>query len=487
MRGMNESQQEESGLNLTVRDILSLLFKHKKKICLFMMLGLLGAAFLYFATPDLYLSEASFLVEAGRENINIIPTTDSDRAVTVNRSAVDVNNEIEIIRSSELYDELVDSIGVQTFMSEGLWEKIDKNNTDLVADIKDDIAKWIRKTVSVTNRRNTNIIIVEFAAANPVVANKVVAELIELFLRKHIAIHNSNAQYVFYTNQASATKASLDSVELEIERFNIEIPVNSNEENSRRLQSLSEEHDLNAAAIAAARSRIKFLNDKLESISHQPEESNAGDNTGLDRELEMLVSREHELASKYSENNAQLKEVRTRIQELRKKISSTVKDSKAYSPEEVQQLKQESTTEQANLTSLLASNAEIETLMNRITNNTATISVRQMDLERLKRQHEMLLDSYKKYTQSLEETRIDQIVQQEQISNIQILQSATLPRQPMKSDKLRNMLAVLMISIVGGVSIALASEYFNHTLKKHDDIEKWLQLRTLVVIPFQNK
>ncbi len=68
-------------------------------------------------------------------------------------------------------------------------------------------------------------------------------------------------------------------------------------------------------------------------------------------------------------------------------------------------------------------------------------------------------------------------------NNIRILDAALEPFSPIRPNVATNMLLSLVIGLLGGIGLALAIEYLDDTLKTHDDIERFLALPVLGVIP----
>jgi Mrp family chromosome partitioning ATPase len=91
--------------------------------------------------------------------------------------------------------------------------------------------------------------------------------------------------------------------------------------------------------------------------------------------------------------------------------------------------------------------------------------------------------NYLRYTDNLEQARIEQAMEKQRIANINVVQQATLPVRPVKPRKSFNLIVGLFLATFGAVTIAMLSQYLDHTIQTPEQVEECLQLRTLACIP----
>jgi polysaccharide biosynthesis transport protein len=68
-------------------------------------------------------------------------------------------------------------------------------------------------------------------------------------------------------------------------------------------------------------------------------------------------------------------------------------------------------------------------------------------------------------------------------NNIRIVDKALEPTTPIRPNKKANILLALIVGFLGGVALALTIEYLDDTLKTQDDVERFIQLPVLGVVP----
>lgn len=68
-------------------------------------------------------------------------------------------------------------------------------------------------------------------------------------------------------------------------------------------------------------------------------------------------------------------------------------------------------------------------------------------------------------------------------NNIYVVDYAVLPDYPIGPQRVRSVLMALLLSLAGGVGLAVFLEYMNDSVRSTEDVERWLRLPSLGVIP----
>ncbi|MBW1705279.1 MAG: hypothetical protein JRJ86_08945, partial [Deltaproteobacteria bacterium] len=69
------------------------------------------------------------------------------------------------------------------------------------------------------------------------------------------------------------------------------------------------------------------------------------------------------------------------------------------------------------------------------------------------------------------------------VSNIRITEKAVLPRLPVRPNKKRNLMLGVIFGLMIGIGLSFLREYLDRTLHTEEDVEKYLGLPVLSVIP----
>ena len=73
------------------------------------------------------------------------------------------------------------------------------------------------------------------------------------------------------------------------------------------------------------------------------------------------------------------------------------------------------------------------------------------------------------------------------IDNVQVIDRAEIPKGPIKPNKMMNMAIAAVLGFMIGIGIVFLREYLDNTIKSPNDIEKYLGLSTIGVIPIIEK
>jgi polysaccharide biosynthesis transport protein len=95
------------------------------------------------------------------------------------------------------------------------------------------------------------------------------------------------------------------------------------------------------------------------------------------------------------------------------------------------------------------------------------------------------VDSYRQMFDSLLQSQKGVEVSQAGLfkSNIRITEQSPLPRSPVAPKRLQNIALAALLSLLGGIGIALFLDYINNKVESVEDIDRYLRLPALGVIP----
>ena len=68
-------------------------------------------------------------------------------------------------------------------------------------------------------------------------------------------------------------------------------------------------------------------------------------------------------------------------------------------------------------------------------------------------------------------------------NNVSVIEDASVPRTPVRPRKTINLAISVLVGLVVGVGVALVIEYFDTTVKTPDDVERYLGLPVIGIVP----
>jgi len=511
----------------SLRDLYYVFFRHKWKMILFFLAIIAMVAVYTFRAAKIYRSEAKLLVRVGRESVALDPTAATGPIISIGRSLENViNTELGILKSQELAEQVVDAIGPEVFLRppqeefsvEGAdREKVKQAKQQVRAEASGPGSLYERlglrtplsdRGIAVLNvmgslevatqadtTGSSSIINMSYEAPNPKLAQQVLTKLIDLYLEKHIAVHRTPGSYQFFTQQCDHLRAKLTESEKELQNLRNQSGISSLAEQQRvilgRIGDLQTGIDAAEAALAASKARVAALQ---QTLAQTPElvvtEATVGlPNAAVDGmrtrlyELQLL---EQDLVSKFEQDSRQ-------VQDVRKQIAAAQALLEREKQERATLSKGSNATHTAVQTALFTEQAALSSLEAQVAQLLKNLADAQAELKALNdagvritaltREIEIQEANYRRYSENLEQARIDHALETGKISNINVVQSATLPIRPVRPRKMFNLLLGLFLGIFGGVVLAFFSEYLDHSIKTPDEVQEKLRLPTLACIP----
>jgi polysaccharide biosynthesis protein PslE len=515
---------------LSLFHLLQAIWRHKGKAlaCFVCVVGIAAVATLFW--PKTYRSEGKLLVRLGRENMALDPTATlgatSVLAVQQTREN-EINSIIEVIHSRVLIDKIVDAIGPEVILDtepfrespndyapgqrdiSGVQKASYESSMEMVAaprEIGSDASssggairaaaiRRLIKSLNVEAARKSDVILITYDAPSPELAQGVVSRMIAFFLDEHIRLNRTPGAQAFLSKQTSDIRERLQAKENELRKLQDDTglaePQGQRTIVVNRIGRLEDDLLQVSTALSSAEAEVKQLKEQLESLpENQVTEQTVGMSNeaadGMRQQLYALQIREQELATKFTNDHPQLEQVRRQIAEAQvvldheqgSRTQTKTGPSKPYEAIKVQLLKAEP--------ELAALRAKSERLQNQLKAETAArdkLNSDELQIARLQREVQLEEANYRKYSDSLEQARIDHAMAEGGKSNVSIVQPATFDLKPVKPNILMNLAAGVVLGALGGLGLALVAESKDDSIRHGDDLERYLDLPTLATLP----
>src|SRR5437870_10307802 len=201
---MPEHRTEPQSSNLNLRDIPIALFKWKRFILAFGLVGILAAVGVYFFFPAVYESDARLLVRYVLERSGVDPDAVSGQG---GKSGTGITNdgviaaEVSILTSWDLSVQVAEALGPNRVLP-------DTKAPSVVA-----AAAVINSGLGTTTAKGSNIIGVSYQNGKPEVATAVLNELVNRYFTKHLEVHRSAGAFDFVSQQTDQIRGRLGQTE----------------------------------------------------------------------------------------------------------------------------------------------------------------------------------------------------------------------------------------------------------------------------------
>lgn len=459
--------------------------------------------------PEMYRSEAKVLVRLGRESVTLDPTATTGQVIAVGQSREnEVKSELEILKSRELFEKVVDVIGPSAFLrgkeekqkahlfSAGMMRQLKPFSPFTTMGDRDKAIQDFMNNLEIEVQKNSSIISIAFKAKSRKLAQEAIDKLIGFYLDKHINVHRTAGSYEFFTQQTIEFQRSLAQAEEDLRELKNKTGIASLDEQRRillkRIGDLQQEAEATESTLAASKTKVQTMERTLaglpETVLTQEITGNANQGVDLMRSrFYELQLKEQDLLSKYTEQSQPVREIRRQIAEakalLEKEEPTRTQVTRGVN-EAYKQVQLALLAERATLSSLQAKARELRAQLVNAQRDLQAINNSDMELAKVQREMAMKEANYRKYHEKLEQARIDQAMEMGKISNISLVQPATYPLEAVRPRKMLNLALGLFLGVFGGIGLAFFSEYMDHTFKKPEDIEEKLKLPTLAETPY---
>jgi len=516
---MTEHEFENEHSEFSLRDIYFVVFRHKRTVLMLFLAVMVIAALLYvvLGANGNYTSEAKLLVRIGRESVAVDRTAAPGEPVRAGRSRTEeIRTEIEIIKSPKIARKVVDAVGIEKFFTDdsklpGMEKSFSTKLVDKIKEILDvpvevhdplkqqmnlrtSVAKGLLESLECKPVSNSSVFSVAYTAWSPELAHDALKKLIELYLERRLSIHFTDSTYKFLREQTEMLRIKLEQTEADIRDYKNKTGTDLMDEQSSLQQAAAIKQGVSEteSELIATRAKVRLLKDRITKLFKIGVNQETGDLSGpapeeVRRRLYALKMQEQELLSTYTEQSIPVLEVRRQIKEIMKLLRREEQPQQVAQPmvsiEVSDQLQLDVMVEEANIVSLEAKTGVLREQFAVIQDETKKLYDKAVILAQLERKKEINESSYLKHAGSLEQSRIDQAMKMEQISNISIAQPATYPLEPDKSKKNLILPLGLLGGIIAGIALAFLIESLDHTLKRPEDIKRKLNLSALVSIP----
>lgn len=511
--------------------------RHRRKATWWVVLSLIGTAVFTILTPPKFHSEAKVLLRLGRENSLLDSTATGGQNATVvsapQSREEEMNSVVEIMNSRWIAEEVVDHVGAERVLGTPLAKyfpkfmqasftaldpTVDDLNPNSIATREElpqeDFLKSALKRVGIVPRtkrekaidlfqkslyvtvpRRTNVVTVAYDAETPELAQQVVQRVIQLYEQEHPAMFRTAGSEKFFAAQADSLKDRLENAEEKLLEARNATGIASIEDRRKiveeRMGRLRDEQLDADAETAALTAEVSMLSEFLEAMPEtRVTESVAGrPNEAADLMRDRLFAlelKEQELRARYKDDFFLVREIQRQVAEARA-IFETMEDSRAEVTTALDKTRTELElvlkTGQTRLAALNARGAQLDEQYAGARKELEQLNDNALALAQQQRRIEIDEAHYLSYVKNLEQARIDRALQSERMSNISVVQQATLEPTPTSPRKGRNGLVGLAIALAGAVGISLVGETMNRQLISPHDVEKQLDMPVLAVLP----
>lgn len=318
----------------------------------------------------------------------------------------------------------------------------------------------------------TNLVTLRFRHTNPAVAQKVADAIAQVFILNDIKRDTSGSQNALDTLSRQIADLQLTIRQLEEQRLNY-LRNNNLPLGDVKGQNLTAERvgTLSAQLLEAERTR-KDLQSSYESAQRAtdsysiPEVQEDKSVQALRAKIGELAEKRSALLVKYTPEWPEVKTIEAQIKQLEQELEKTANGIKA--------------TLKSRYESAIAREKKLRDAYEQERGAANQQGQSIVLLSSLNQQIETNKELYNTYVQRQKET---EFVSSDRTNNITVATPSRLPRAPVGPPRTRNIIISFLLSLFAGIGLAVLLHNLDDSLKTVDDVDHYLSLPTLALIP----
>jgi uncharacterized protein involved in exopolysaccharide biosynthesis len=496
--------------------VLEIVFRHKWKIMFIpvAVISLVVLVILFF--PRRYISEARVLVQVGRESVGIDPTASTGAMISLMQSGRDdeMTSAIEVIKSREVLSMLVDQVGADIILGGGgegkesnpivtaVMQKVGQaiailKSIDPISEREEAIME-LSKSIDVKVERGSNILQWTVEADEPQLAQLILKELLNVYQQEHLRIHRNQNSKQFFVNQLEKLEGDLTAAQENLRDAKNEIGIVSVLDRRGTLEGKLREIEIAKYSAEQDLARaVATISDLLAQMEVVPSRE-VGDrvtmpNAGADQlnaQLYALKVKRLDLTSRFREDHPSVQAITRQIAEAQAVIDGedetreqVVNRINPIHESMIMQLTQQQSVK-AGLEGLVKTlDSQHDVVMAEL----QKLNDAEVQIDDLTRRVAVAEKQFYRYSDDLEQARIDAEMEEQRISNISIVQPAALIERPVSPSKLLVALGGLLLAAGGTLSIVMAIERLDRSIKTTAAAEQILGVPVVATLPKENR
>jgi uncharacterized protein involved in exopolysaccharide biosynthesis len=398
---------------------------------------------------------------------------------------------VEIIKSWDLLQQVVLASGLQSLIPAHSSKGASDDDTRVF-----NATRTLEKSLTVEPVKKTKLIKITYKSTDPGRATSVLQTLTRLYMQKHLDIQRSPGAMDFFQAQTEQYRKGLVDAEQKVAEFGVKSgAVNAQLEKEMTVRKVNDfESDLRQthAAIAETEQRIATLQNQQAS---RPERSTTqvrtSDNPLLMQQLQSTLLTQQlkltEMQSKFAPDYRPLVELQNEIKQTQEALanaqSKPMRDETTDRDTTHEWLTGELAKARAELSTLHAKEEETSKILDSYRKQATDLNQKEIAQQDLVRSAKSAEDNFLLYSRKQEEARISDALDQRRITNVSVVEPPTVPTRPSNSSAV---LAVLLGALLAGLisaSLALSTDYLDHSFRTPDEVEVFLSVPVLASLP----
>ncbi len=506
-----------------LKRLTGILFRRKRPALVVFTLCILASIAAILFLPRVYLSEAMVFVQAGRQSVTLDPTATTAPTVMLQKTQdVEVNSVLEVLSGRHIAQLVVDELGPDYVLEKDLkgnflidfvdnslsklgtlfdrfspGESAAPNDSTVRLPTKaEELAiHRLRKKTYFHAPKDSTVVTIAAKAGSPIVAQKIAQTFTETFLREHVRINRTEGSLDFFEAQTSNLGDQLLQAQTDLEREKNEHNILSVEGKREVLQNELRDVELDLLRtdreLVFARAKMRDLQAAAKSMEQTmvTEAVDGFPNEARDRMREQLYRleiKERDLRQTYVDTNPMVTTIEAQRKELETILNQEpekrVQEKNAINPN-WQAIALDMKRQEVETNAIAAQKTKLSEQLASLNKDLRLLNRREVEFATLQRKVDLAESNFRSHADRLEQARIDAALGNKQISNISVVEPASIVMKAAFPKKRITMMAGILVGLCAAIATALLFEYFDSTIRSREQVEFDLGLPVLLTVP----
>lgn len=453
----------------------------------FCCIGVLTVYVIVFGTRE-YRSVSRLLLRIGHENGTLDPVTTAtgERIAPIHTREDEVETAIGVMQSRAIMEEVVAKVGAGLILRGGKPETVgsptEQNSPpskrgNILSELKSQLGsidpiseneaavRALEKGFSISAPSKSSLVTVEYKAKTPALAQEVVQTWVTTYLQHNAKVHRTAGTYTFLSEQDAVLRKQLQNVHSEIKAAKSNGGFVTLEGQQKilesQLQNVRNEQQRVAAELVEAETRVssyeELLNKSVDKFTTEEVSGIASEARNQMRgvlfQLEIL---EKEYAAKYKEDHPKLKAIREQLQSAAKIVNDQAAERKQFKQSESpihQRIRENQVVDMALRDALSGKLVKLAEQQNVVLADINALNNEEEKLVGLLREAAVLEERNKLHSVLLERARLNEVLDENQITSINVVQPASYEARPVTPNKRMCAMVGLFAAILVSVTL----------------------------------
>ena len=462
---------------VAIRSILYAVFKHRRLVLGILAMVFLGSALAAFLRPRTWLASTKVLVKLG-ETVQLAPAEAPSRSVNLPLNQDVVKTEADIVKSQSVIEEAVRRLGIQP-----------EPGTDM-----DELLAAMQLATTVTQNPGGNILQINFLGRDPKRAARNANAITDVYIEHHNKVYGNSGVTDFYTEQLNVLEGQMNAAERRLKQF---LARNGIVDAETEIKLLAEDEVKQEQSVEGQLAKISALRKKLKTVEGQlaktPEQIAFGQEyttnptalTYKNKLAELEVSRANVL-QRYLPNDRHVVDFDQQIASIKARLKG--EQDKLLSKQTMRSsllnmdLKRGVFSIQALLADAEARKPGLWRRLKATQKRLKTLRQLSFQVTSMQEETDRKKYAYELYWKKHEEARVTEAMSDQSMVSVSVVDRAVPPLDPQNPPWIPLVLG-LFAGLVLGTATAVAVEFLNRRLRFEQEVEHYLELPVLAVIP----